>query len=223
MKSRSSSWYIHRIEDACGDINLDLYPVKVSSLPITMTAEEVLEVVRTNINSFVDEGYADFEPYDNKYPPVTFDDDAHWNSTSPESTVLSIQMRMSRYFNPDDGSVICAKAQPNYWIFSTLYTDEDGKHPVSGNRQFGYVEDPDGGYVFFTRGADRATGAVDDAPLVPVFTMANLLWKSFQERLADYINAPARGGTATVSPPISRREYWPAVKVVAWHPTASWI
>lgn len=225
LKSRSSSWYVHKIEDAYGDINLDLYPVAVSRLPTFMSAEEVLEMVRTEINSFVDGGYAQFDPYDEKYPPAVFDDEEHWDSSSPESTVLSIQMRMGTYLNPDDGSVVCSKRESNFWIFSTIYTDKDYGHPVSGNRQFGFIRDPAtaGGYIFFTRGADRATGILDDLPVTPLFTMADLLWKSFQERLVDYINAPARGGSATVSTPISKRVFWPAVKHVAWKPTVLWL
>jgi hypothetical protein len=234
LKSRSSSWYVHRLEDACGDINIDVYPVAVSVLPAGMSAESLLEYVRTHINDFVDPNYSRFDPYDEKYPPAVFGDKAHWLSSDPESTVISIQMRMwgaetwnwktgthdHTYTNPDDGSVVCAQRETNFWIFSTLYTDEDKGHPVSGNRQFGFVPDSAGGYVFFTRGADRATGSLDDFPLTPVFTMADLLWKSFQEKLVDYVNK--NRGSATTSASISRRKYWPAVQIVAWHPTVPW-
>jgi peptidoglycan hydrolase-like protein with peptidoglycan-binding domain len=49
---------VHAIEDARGPINLDFYPVRVSAMPTngtsTMTAEQMLEFVRRNINDFVD-------------------------------------------------------------------------------------------------------------------------------------------------------------------------
>jgi hypothetical protein len=227
VNGRSSDWYIHKLEDAYGDINIDKYPVAVSSLPTGMSAESLLEHVRTHINDFVDPSYSRFEPYDDRYPPAVFGDKARWLSSSPESAVISIHMRafkvpyMSYYFDPDDGSVVCAEKRPNYWIFSTLYTTKDKGHPVSGNRQFGFLPDPAGGNIFFTRGADRQTGFLDQLPITPVFTMADLLWKSFQEKLSSYVNS--NGGSATTSAPISERVYWSAVKYVAWKPTVAWI
>jgi len=231
VKSRSSSWYIHKLEDAWGDINIDLYPVVVSSLPPSVSAEDLLEHIRTNINDFVDPSYSHFYPYDERYPPPSFGDKARWLSSGPESAVISISMRMVRtwpgsdptyYFRPDRGSVVCAQHEPNFWIFSTIYTDEDWGHPVSGNRQFGFIQDPNNGsFIFFTRGADRATSMIDDFPLTPVFTFADWLWKSFQQRLVNYVNG--NGGSASSSSPISERVFWPAVKVVAWHPTVQWI
>jgi hypothetical protein len=240
VNGRSSDWYIHKLEDAYGDINLDKYPVAVSSLPSGMSAESLLEHVRTHINDFVDPSYSRFDPYDDKYPPAVFGDKARWLSSSPESAVISIQMRMGgtgpsnpgnwnwrtgkrteNYINPDDGSVVCAEKRSNYWIFSTLYTTQDKGHPVSGNRQFGFLPDPAGGYIFYTRGSDRQTSFFDQLPITPVFIMADLLWKSFQERLANYVNS--NGGSATKATPVSERVYWLAVKYVAWKPTVAWI
>jgi hypothetical protein len=225
VKSRASSWYIHKIENAYGDLNIDLYPVNVSVLPKGLTAESLLEYLRTNINDFLYSGYARFQPYDDKYPPAASPGDkARWLSSSPTPAVLSIQMRTpvpwEYHLNPDDGSVICAEKTTNYWIFSTLRTDQDKEHPVSGNRQFGFIQG-ENGYVFFTRGADRATGYWDNFPLTPVFTMADLLWKSFQDRLARYVND--YGGSATTANPISVRVDWGAAKLVAWHPTEPWL
>jgi hypothetical protein len=225
LKSRASTWHIHKLEDAYGDLNIDLYPVNVSVLPTGMTAENLFEYFRTHINDFLDNDYALFEPYDDKYPPAAIPGDkARWLSSSPESTVISIQMRMHlpwiHHINPDDGSIICAEKTTNFWIFSTLYTDKDKEHPVSGNRQFGFIQG-ENGYVFFTRGADRATGYWDNFPATPVFTMADLLWKSFQSKLASYVNS--NGGSATTVNPISVRVDWNAVKTVVWNPTVPWL
>src|ERR1022692_1553997 len=120
VKSRSSKWYIHKIEDAWGDINIDLYPVDVSSVPSGMTAESLLEHVRTNINFFVNPGFSRFDPYDDKYPPATFDDKKYWLSSAPESAVISIMMRMGR-IDPVL-ALFCSR------IGSNQYHDENGEN-----------------------------------------------------------------------------------------------
>lgn len=214
---------VHAIEDAKGPINLDFYPVRVSAMPTdgtsTMTAQQLLEFVRRNINTFVD-GSPDgcnFQPYE----PLI--DTAAWLPPflpmAFPGAVISIDM-FSSGVNVDDGSVVAAEVAADHWIFSTLWTPDDGGHPVSGNRQWGFIPGAAGEFVFFTRGADRTTSALDNAMSATVFGAAHNLWLSFQRRLAAFVNS--NGGLATIEDATSNRYDWPTVQGTYHHPSTSW-
>jgi len=101
---------------------------------------------------------------------------------------------------PDDGSVICTKAQSDHWIFTTITAPGDGEHPVSGNRQFGFIQNRNGSYTFYTRGVDRATGYIDDflqENWDVIFSKADELWSSLQQGIVNYVNS--NGGNAMIS------------------------
>lgn len=57
----------------------------------------------------------------------------------------------------DDGTVVATEVTDNSWIFTTAWTPEDHRHPVTGNREFGYTDHGDGTVTFYTRGVDRIT------------------------------------------------------------------
>jgi hypothetical protein len=213
---------LHFIEDAYGQINLDYYPVYISRLPMIppvsgrpATASEFLAYMRINLNSFVDTGKAGFSPYD---PTI---DGPRWSSLAPDGAVIHIDMRLgSQWANPDDGSVVCSASSPSDWTFSTLWTPGDLAHPVSGNRQFGYSSRPgSAGYIFYTRGADRATGALDYVGSNIVFQAGHQLWLSFQSKIESYVNS--NGGAASHVNPTSSRSDWEAVKRVYFSPTVA--
>jgi hypothetical protein len=215
---------VHAIEDAKGPINLDFYPVRVSALPTdggsTMTAEQLLEFVRRNINSFVDgaPNGCTFQPYD-----ALIDTGAWLPPFLPlpfPGAVISIDM-FSSGINVDDGAVVAAEVASDHWIFSTLWTPDDGGHPVSGNRQFGFVPASAGEFVFFTRGADRTTSALDSVASATVFGAAHHLWLSFQHRLAAFVNS--NGGLATIESATSHRYDWPTVQGTYHHPATNWV
>ncbi|RAV27409.1 hypothetical protein [Sinomicrobium soli] len=58
---------------------------------------------------------------------------------------------------PDNESVIVSDYNTEKWTFSTIFDPKYGEHPVSGNRDFGYTQNGDGSYTFYTRGVDRLT------------------------------------------------------------------
>lgn len=215
---------VHAIEDAQGPISLDYYPVRVSAMPTdgsrTMTAEELLEFVRRNLNDFVDgapEG-CNFQPYD---PNI---DTAAWLppflSTAFPGAVVSIDM-FSSGVNVDDGAVVLSEIASDHWVFSTLWTPDDGGHPVSGNRQWGFVPGLAGEFVFFTRGADRTTSVVDNTASATVFGAAHQLWRSFQRRLAAFVCS--NGGQATIEDATAKRYDWPTVQSTYHHPSTPWV
>jgi len=228
----------HCIEDGYGDVNLDFYPVFLHELPPAYTLEKIVEHVRWNINDFVDPTQGNFEPYD-----VTVD--SQWVLSDPNSvlgTVIHIDMLTPKwlctvYNNPDDGSVVVTEATRRHWIFSTLWTPDDYAHPVSGNRQFGAAilpaeyplpdiyssnldlrENQGNVPYFFTRGADRCTGAADwTVSGVVVFPSADRLWRSLQDRVCAWVNR--NGGHARIPGRISVRKDW-ATDIVyrgGWH------
>jgi len=214
---------IHAIEAAHGPINLDYYPVRVEALPTdgasTMTPENLLETVRRNLSNFVDgsPNGCHFSPYD----PLI--DTAAWLPVflpAFPGAVVSIDM-FSSGINVDSGSVVLAEGTPDQWVFSTLWTPNDQAHPVSGNRQFGFVPGSAGEFIFFTRGADRTTGALDDLLAGTVFGAAHQLWLSFQRRLAAFVNG--NGGLAVVEPAVSNRYDWPPVRDAYHRPTIDWV
>jgi len=216
---------LHFIEDAYGQVNLDYYPVYISRLPMIpsvsgrlATATEFLAYIRINLNSFVDSGKAGFSPYDSTI------DGSRWFSPAPEGAVIHIEMRLgSQWANPDNGSVVCSAPSPTDWTFSTLWTSGDLAHPVSGNRQFGYYSRPDPnaagsmGYIFYSKGADRATGVIDYIGSSIVFRAGHQLWSSFQSKIESFVNA--NGGAAIHVNPTSERFDWDAVRRVCFFPT----
>lgn len=206
---------VHRIEDGSGDINLDYYPVLVSRMPTSgpSTPEALLEAVRRDLNRFLDTTIAEFAPYDAT-------EAAKWLSPRPLTSVLHIDMKVWGGFNIDDGSVLCSEAAADHWIFSTIWTPADAGHPVSGNREFGFLRSANG-ITFYTRGADRLTSLMDrvagDAP----FDAAHALWSSFQSRL--FAHVVAHGGMGAILPPTSCRYDWPAVRAAHHRPVVSWL
>src|SRR5215470_4186998 len=194
----------HRIENGHGAVNLDYYPITVSVLPVInghrLSAPELLEHVRTHLQDFFDHSAATFHPYDE------LRDQRQWHSSSPTGSVMQFDVKpgwWNLYSGIDDGTVIASECKPDHWIFSTVHSSADFDHPVSGNREFGYTPQADGDFVFYTRGADRATGYLDSLLSRLVFGGAEALWQSFQTHLADWINR--NHGTAAVDMPLSER------------------
>src|SRR5262249_6332040 len=111
---------------------------------------------RQHFNDFLDTDIGETAPYGDS-------DETRWPSDSPLGSIVHWDMKAfwGDAGKLDDGSVLLGSASPQRWIFSTVWTPDDEWHPVSGNREFGYVEDADGGYTFYTRGADRLSGVLD--------------------------------------------------------------
>jgi hypothetical protein len=197
-----STWDIQKLDDATGTVvNMDYFSVTINQLPGGESAPQLLDYIRKNINSFIDPTKANFEPFSNSEYNT-------WQSNTYLGSIIHIDMgnndTWSGDYNfvdqPDDGSVICTKAESDQWIFTTITAPGDGEHPVSGNRQFGYIKNRNGSYTFFTRGVDRATGHIDDYAQEnwdAIFSKSDQLWSSFQEGIKNYVNS--HGGNATVT------------------------
>jgi hypothetical protein len=200
---------VHKIEDGWGPINLDRYEVAVTKLPkidgAVATPEKVLAWLRLNINQVLNKELATFS--DEQASPVS------WDSSNPLGAILHIAMK-------DDGSVICSEYSARHWIFSTLWTKQDWEHPVSGNREFGFKQE-DSRYVFYTRGADRATEARFWLAGDFVFDGGDKLWRSFQDGFRNWVSR--NEGAAEIREPFSERFDWKQIKPLYHNPSVPWI
>lgn len=211
------------INDAYSSIvNLDNYSIKVNSLPVIngqrLTPQQFLNYIRLNLNSFVNPTSENDLPTFTPYNHFGIDDRGLWNSSNPIGAVISIDILLN------DGSVITSNYTPNSWTFSTIQDPWNGRHPVSGNREFGFTANADGSYTFYTRGVDRITDIfttfgnyMTSAPGVGwdglAYEGADAAWTSFQKGVKDFINS--HQGSASSSTPIIYRPDWATVKDVA--------
>lgn len=100
------------------------------------------------------------------------------------------------------GDVITSGYSNNSWIFSTVYSEVDGYHPVSGNRKFGFTNNNNGTYTFFTRGIDRVSSNWNEFKnwVGSGFENADKLWKSLMSNIAKDF-----GASAKINKPITYR------------------
>jgi hypothetical protein len=222
------NWSIQTLQGAGGAIvNLDYFPINILQMPLNpntgqnYTPEEFLYFFRMNLSSL-----ASGSTSNTSFEPSTItgqDESSLWDSTNPLNTIISINI------TPDSGSVICSDFNSSSgWIFTTLTTpwafsfsedDYDGPHPVSGNREFGYNQNLDGSYTFFTRGVDRFTSGVLEEVANSLssenqFEGADNLWETIQQNLVNHVNNPDNGGVASVINPVTWRPDWEDVKDV---------
>jgi hypothetical protein len=87
---------------------------------------------------------------------------------------------------------------------------------------FGYTDNGDGTYTFYTRGADRPTSSLDVVMQETIFAGAHRLWQSFQTGVATYVNAPEQDGTAVIEQSVSERYDWRTTQSKYWKPRVDW-
>jgi len=195
------NWQLTDLDNGLGTkINMDLFPVKISSLPNRpnsnqkYTPDEFFDFFRKNINLFAEK----FVPIKDDHYAI--DDTGLWFSNNPLGTLIHIKIPF------DDGTVVCSGYWTNSWMFTTVKApldwSHDGIHPVAGNRLFSYYMDPnDNAMYIYTRGVDRVSHNYSDNSIVlnyliqtGAFLGADKLWNSMQDKLSEYVIA--RGGSA---------------------------
>jgi len=207
---------------AAPSINMDYFSTTITQMPINpetgqqWSPDDLFHHLRTNINDFVDTDNSTFTPIQG--------DESLWLSDNPVSAVITINIDLPLGFPGDDGSVICAQNESCCWIFSTVKAPHfpitsDGLHPVSGNRQFGYLINSDGHMEIYTRGVDRflvpTAGYFSSSYQAEklagylleklAFNGADDLWESFQQRISEFAKDPQNGGSALINIPIKKR------------------
>lgn len=207
---------VQNIDDASSTIvNMDYFSVTINQLPTyngqQFTAGELLKYIRMNLNGLTN-GEKQFHPY-NTYG---INDVDLWNSTNPKGAIIAIDLP-----GPENGTVITTYSSSDRWTFTTIYEPMYGEHPVSGNRDFGYIHNPNGSYTFYTKGVDRLTSwyhsSFQEIPEmfgqngIP-FSSADALWKSFQNGIKNFVNG--NGGNASINIEQTFRPDWNKVKKV---------
>ena len=205
LASSRSFWGVDSqpIEDAEGDqLNLDYYSVTISKLPSGYKSpEHFLSFVRKNFSQFKRNGGSEFHEFNKEEGRLFQTDD-------PYSAMMRFEVSaLWGLTDLDDLSVVTTKSESNYWIFSTVETFEDGKHPVSGNRQFGITTNNNGTFTFYTRGVDRPTTLPDAILSKAIFSGAEKLWNTVMQNMANFVNS--NGGSSNVnSSVVSKRISW---------------
>lgn len=225
-----SGWDVQDISRADGNIvNMDYFPVRIDRMPKVnekeMSPLAFFEHVRKNLDDFIDPNTGvKFRPIDTVRVGDKLKGETElWNSNNPYLAVLSIKIPlMGPYFN--DGSVICSNydayegygSEESEWIFTTLQSPVDGSHPVSGNREFGYVKNSDGSYTFYTRAVDRVKlDWITDAGSLLfgiAFSASDRLWSSFQKGIEDFVKT--HSGEARAESSKNVRPDWSTVREV---------
>lgn len=180
---------VQTLDAAVGDLNLDFYEVLIRRFPDGWDAPRLLQHFIRNIDSFMNTFYCSFTPFDGV-------DEQRLASSNPLGTVFELDLP-----GPDRAAIVISDVKPQFYAVTTINTPRTGDHPVSGHRQFGYFV-VDDRTTFYTRGADRATLGLPGTETA-IFLGAELLWQSFQEKLAAFINDS--GGTAEIAKPFSER------------------
>lgn len=227
-QSMLTDYNIQYLEHASGAaINLDYFPVTINTLPtnpvtgIQFTPTQFLNYVRLNINNFVDTSISSFSPTTLN---TGYNESQIWNSANPLGAIIHINIPLPA----GDGSVICSESDSNHWIFTTIEvpwkptnSNADGKHPVSGNREFGLIQNVNGSYTFYTRGVDRMTDGLESTfaenstIAVDPFANPDKLWNSLKTKIAAFVqNNSGSAVTPTPSQNVIWRPDWAKVRQV---------
>lgn len=201
-------WPLQLIEDANGyDTNMDLYVLRIDQFPSMNGAildhKDLAELVRKNLNDFVNTGYSSFAPADDEEAAI-------WQSADAKGAIVTVDAA-----GPDNFDLMCTEHyladQSAGWIFSTMMTADNGHHALSGNRAFG-VREVDGTWQFFTQAIDRWEGinALEAGTVGAGPWVQNRLWNSLMSRVATFVQD--HGGSATILPPIRRSVPWANLK-----------
>ncbi len=217
----TGGWHFQPIEDAASArVNLDYYEVSIETLPTIagrrQTGAELFEIFRNDLDRFIDHTLANFGPYQDA-------DKAKWKSGALGShlvfdiflAMVPNQPRVAR-----SAEVVLSEKAETRWRFSTGRSDFHTPHPVSGTREFGFVQRTDGHVVIYTRGADRISNRLDEQTEDLIFRGGEDIWERFQQRLYDFV--VDHGSTATISSPIVNRPCWAELKQAHFKPRQHW-
>ena len=217
------SWHIQKLVNGVGPlVNMDYYPVRIT-LPDGVDADDYFEAVRQNLNDYLDQTLAHFQPYTGE--------EQRWIDGPVLGTVGHFDVSdvvwpfwpFTISANVEDMAVIASEYSPGpsawRWRFTTVWSPEAFKHPVSGTREFGLVPNGDGSYTFYTRGVDRLASLDDmtqdlllryvlqrDAVPNVQFAGAAELWRGLQAEI--YAEIISMGGEALIVQPVEYYADW---------------
>ncbi|MDX1401271.1 MAG: hypothetical protein R3245_05055 [Kiloniellales bacterium] len=140
-----------------GPVNIDYYEVRFNAPP-GVSLEAFFGEFRKNASERIfgglkPEGY-ELRPFNDRF--------GHRWQSDDLSVVYGTAMTFSlgpttAGVDSETATVICSCASKTDWVFSTVATEKDGIHPVSGSRAFGIRDLGDGTWALFTKGTDRVS------------------------------------------------------------------
>lgn len=214
--------------------NIDYYSVEVTQHPDFNddgNPDSEAEMYQAFRDNFIDLGSGELEEFQFScdvpgnpsdtgninwdFVPATPQDGIDFVSNNPITSILMIEAGADDLvptIAADDGAVIVTHFNPNEWTIATIYTDNNGTQPFSGNRQWGWLINQNGNFEFFTRAVDVANiskllnvislgGANTECQQDTYYNVAEATWENMQEEISEWINSPeSHGGQANVIP-----------------------
>ena len=169
-----------------GDINLDYYALTIKS---DESAQSFFALWRKDLPKHL------FDRSSSKYvyalKPYSDADSQTWTSDNPKGALMSFTLaQVSGVIEFERGSVVVSCSDATSFVFSTVNTQKDGDHPVSGNRGFGVVKNADGTLTLFTKGADRIKSSsyfsvLGSAQREAIFFAGTKIWEHLLDHLEE--------------------------------------
>jgi len=141
-----------------------------------------------------------------------------WNSDNPTGAVMVFYPTSA----PDQSAVVTSTSGSNYWVFTPIWTTQNWRHPLAGQREFGLTANEDGTFTFYTRAIDRMWTLQDAMYNYAGFQFyksfgivnrnvffdidAPAVWGSLFNNYVEFINNT--GGAASRTETISKRIPW---------------
>ena len=195
------------IDDAAGGrINRDYYELRFSN-PKNTSLKELFRRLRRNFDHYA-------RGQNNAYRFSSYSSAARvlWLSDNPTGAVMTFTVAEHQpalllrahaaagirfVFENADVQVTCASETD--FIFSTVYTEHNTEHPVSGHRGFGIKSNQDGTVSFYSKGIDRETKGATGLPYIgnllarfsgkDVFELGHEFWLFFYQNMGDDLSS----------------------------------
>lgn len=212
--------------------NIDYYSVEITEYPdfnedgSPDSEAEMYQVFRNNFTNLASGEKDDFQfgcdvNFDTlvdwndigdiswEFIPVTNQDGIDFVSNNPIASILLIEADASGMgtLAADDGAVIVSDFTDNDFTISTIFTDNNGTQPFSGNRQWGWFINQNGNFEFFTRAVDVANISILVSLLTPAdnecqqdtyYNVGEATWGNMQEEIMQWVND--YGGQSNIVP-----------------------
>ncbi|MFT5819552.1 MAG: hypothetical protein ACI8ZM_000777 [Crocinitomix sp.] len=195
LTSRFGPNTIPHIKDAWGTaVNIDLYWLDILEMPDGLDENNIFDAFRNNFNTILED--KTFWPYDKDDNDGNLSNDAfRWANNNPKGAVFTIKLASALGITFEKGSVVASEFEADHWIFTTISTPGDGKHPVTGNRMFGVKKRNFNGKDFwtvYTMAIDGLTNTIvwDEAVnwFKDIFEGGHEFWTDFFTNLRQKIN-----------------------------------
>lgn len=185
---------IKGLKSATGDsVWKDYYGVLITEMPHgegghAAAPEDVLNMFIRNPDMFVGSNVSEFGEYISRTNSAfNISNSSRRYAANPIGLVISINNYLTKRFKgilSDRATIIISAWRPEEITVSTMYSENDKGHPVSGHRKFGFRR-AKRGYEFFTVGVSRTTGWLDFERLIK--PGQDKAWKGMQSSLTNTI------------------------------------